>query len=210
MRPGKRDADDGDGQENSRDEMAKRQPPSSEHQPYHVPKKAEQSGANILRAGIGGARHRFWPNGNKVYAPILKAALAHGSPTMVIAMMTMAIIHAPPSTSRRRQSMPGSAKTRGQTYAVSEVPRRVSSRPTCRGQVKRLPAPVLVSPLGTVPSILERTHLANQPCRYSHQVLQGPETIVRCGWRHSPQPQRISSSPGTAVCHCLGRRSEPD
>ena len=59
MRPGERDADDGDRQQDRGEEMAERQPPAGEHEPDQIAGKAEKSGADILAAGIVGARHRL-------------------------------------------------------------------------------------------------------------------------------------------------------
>src|SRR5712691_13128287 len=59
VRPGERDADDGDGQENGDDEMAEGQPPAGQDQPYDISDNAERSGADVLLPGIFGARHRL-------------------------------------------------------------------------------------------------------------------------------------------------------
>src|SRR5436190_12483307 len=59
MRPGKWDSDDGHGKKNRHDDMAERQPPPREHQPYDVSHHPKWSGADVLIAGIVGARNRF-------------------------------------------------------------------------------------------------------------------------------------------------------
>ena len=65
MRPGERDANDGDGKDNGRDEMAERQPPAGQHQPHEIAENAKRSGTNIIVTGIDGARHRFLTEGEQ-------------------------------------------------------------------------------------------------------------------------------------------------
>src|SRR5450631_437375 len=58
MRPGERDADDGDGERDRRHEVRERKPPSCEHQPDHVADQAERAGADIGAACEAVAAHR--------------------------------------------------------------------------------------------------------------------------------------------------------
>ena len=57
MRPGKGDADDGDGEAHGKDEMRDRQPPPRQNEPNDVAEKAQRTGAEILLAGEARARH---------------------------------------------------------------------------------------------------------------------------------------------------------
>src|SRR5271154_7236449 len=57
MRPGEGNADDGEGQQNSGDHMAEREPPACQHQPDDITEKAERSGAGIVTAKMVGARY---------------------------------------------------------------------------------------------------------------------------------------------------------
>src|SRR5258707_11647745 len=59
MRPGKWNSDDRHGKKNRHDDMAERQPPPRQHQPYDVSQNAELPGADVLLAGIVVARNRF-------------------------------------------------------------------------------------------------------------------------------------------------------
>ncbi len=84
MRPGERNANDGYSQSDRRDDVPERKPPSRQQQPDHVSDQAQRSGADV------GA----------------SAALAHGRPIIVMAMMKAAItqaaaIHSPPKTIQR-------------------------------------------------------------------------------------------------------------
>ena len=66
VRPGERNADDGDRPEDRDDEMAERQPPAGEDEPDQIAGKAEQSGADIVAAGSSARDTAFRPNGNSV------------------------------------------------------------------------------------------------------------------------------------------------
>src|SRR6516164_3350755 len=59
MRPGKWNSDDRHGKKNRHDDMAERQPPPRQYQPYDVSQNPKQPGADVLLAGIVGARNRF-------------------------------------------------------------------------------------------------------------------------------------------------------
>jgi hypothetical protein len=52
VRPGERDAHDGHGEQNRRDEVAERQPPSGENQPHDVADHSERAGADVFAAEI--------------------------------------------------------------------------------------------------------------------------------------------------------------
>src|SRR5580700_2430264 len=59
MRPGERNADDGDGEQDGGEEMAERQPPAGEHQPDDIAQKAERPGADVVAAEVLRTRHRL-------------------------------------------------------------------------------------------------------------------------------------------------------
>ena len=58
MRPGEGQADDRDGEAQREEEMPEREPPAGENEPDDVAKRAKRTGAEILVAGISGARYR--------------------------------------------------------------------------------------------------------------------------------------------------------
>ena len=66
MRPGERDADDGDGEQDGEDEMAERQPPAGEQQHMILP--IMPSGPVPMSSWpVYSARDTaFWPNGSRV------------------------------------------------------------------------------------------------------------------------------------------------
>jgi len=57
VRPGERDADDGHGEQDRRDEVTECQPPSGEKQPYDVADHPQRAGADIFAAEIFVARY---------------------------------------------------------------------------------------------------------------------------------------------------------
>src|SRR5215831_6784583 len=57
VRPGERDAHDGHGKQDRRDEVAERQPPSGEKQPHDVADHPKRAGANVFAAEIFVARY---------------------------------------------------------------------------------------------------------------------------------------------------------
>src|SRR6516162_2218356 len=59
MRPGERDADDRHREQDRGDEMAARQPKAGEHEPDNVTDEPEQPRAEIVAAGMFGARYCF-------------------------------------------------------------------------------------------------------------------------------------------------------
>src|SRR6266436_10014847 len=61
MRPGEGQSDDRDRQEDRCDQVAERQPPTGEKEPDDIAEGAERPGAEIVIAGIFGARHRLLP-----------------------------------------------------------------------------------------------------------------------------------------------------
>src|SRR5262249_30236421 len=61
VRPGERNADDGDGEQDGDEDMAERQPPAGQHQPDDIADDAERPGADVLLPGMVVARHRLLP-----------------------------------------------------------------------------------------------------------------------------------------------------
>jgi hypothetical protein len=57
VRPGERDAHDGEGEQNRRDEVAEGQPPSGEKQPYDVADHPQRAGADIFATDLLGDRN---------------------------------------------------------------------------------------------------------------------------------------------------------
>ncbi len=66
MRPGERDADNGDGEQHGRDEMTKREPPAGQHQPDDIAEEPERTGADDQRPEYSARDTAFRPNGNSV------------------------------------------------------------------------------------------------------------------------------------------------